>query len=93
MQNPLILPDNIQEQNIAHMDILSFDNYKCEKCNSIFFVEKIITKKVPKLYQSILKTDLVDIRILACESCGELHEVFKNEKDFVDLVDGKDRGE
>lgn len=86
MENKTTLTSSLSSQ-LTSVKPMDFENYVCEKCGNKFFVEKIITKKVPNLYQGIYNTDLIDFRVMVCDSCGEIHEVFKHEPFFVKMME------
>jgi len=49
----------------------------CEKCDSIYFKEVTILKKVPKLLTGSLEDTIIPFPTYRCDECGYINDEFK----------------
>jgi uncharacterized Zn finger protein len=59
------------------IDLKQQPTVECEKCESIFFKEVTMIKKVSKILTGSGEDTLVPFPTYMCESCGHVNEDFK----------------
>jgi hypothetical protein len=67
------MEDNIIRPKI---DLRQQETVKCEKCESKFFKEITMLKKVPKLLTGSHEDTLVPFPTYMCNECGHVNEEF-----------------
>jgi hypothetical protein len=58
------------------IDLKKQETIKCEKCESKFFKEVTMIKKVPKLLTGTPEDTIVPFPTYMCDSCGFVNEEF-----------------
>ena len=59
------------------IDLRQQQTLKCEKCDSKFFKEVTMLKKVPKLLTGSHEDTIVPFPTYACNECGNINEDLK----------------
>mgnify|MGYP000099879006 CR=1 FL=1 len=59
------------------IDLRQQQTIKCEKCESKFFKEVTMLKKVPKLLTGSHEDTIVPFPTYMCDGCGHVNEEFK----------------
>ena len=58
------------------VDLREQPSVKCEKCESLFFEEVTMIKKVSKLLTGSAEDTIVPFPIYKCDSCGHVNKGF-----------------
>ena len=65
------------EQNLPKIDLKEQPTITCEECDSKYFKEVVMIKKVSKLLTGSDKDTMVPIPVFRCDDCGFIPEEFK----------------
>jgi hypothetical protein len=68
--------DNLINDN-SNIDLKKQPTVVCEKCESMFFKEVTLIKKVSKLYLGTPNDTLVPFPTYMCNECGHVNEDFR----------------
>ena len=65
------------EQNLPKIDLKQQPTLVCEECDSIYFKEVTMIKKVNKLLTGSSEDTIVPFPTYRCDDCGHVNEEFK----------------
>jgi hypothetical protein len=59
------------------IDLKQQETIKCEKCNSKYFKEVVLLKKIPKLLTGSPEDNIVPFPTYMCNDCGNVNYDFE----------------
>ena len=63
--------------NNPNIDLSKSTEVKCEKCESQYFVEAMMIRKLSKFVTGETQDSIIPIPVIKCADCGYVNEEFK----------------
>jgi len=65
------------EKNLPRIDLKEQPTVTCEGCDSKYFKEVVLIKKVSKLFTGSLEDTIVPFPTYRCDDCGHVNKEFE----------------